>query len=125
MRFWDRVRVGFGIVFGKKYGIIVDQDYASGGDVCGFDIEGADVAIYVTGSGGKKYRGGTLIEGNAMRMRGGMPPGKECKIEDREECDPIHCDNTLCAGNPVVIEEVRQAHLGAFRELGRARPTKR
>jgi len=56
MRFWDRVKVGFGIVFGKTYGIIVDQDYASGGDLSGFTVRGADIAIYVTGSPGRSKK---------------------------------------------------------------------
>jgi hypothetical protein len=58
MRFWDRVRLGFGIVFGKTYGIIVDQDYATGGDLSGFDIQGADISIYVTCSPGRSKKDG-------------------------------------------------------------------
>jgi hypothetical protein len=58
MRFWDRVRLGFRIVFGLRFGVIVDQDYADGGDLSGFTVRGADIGIYVTGSPGRSEKEG-------------------------------------------------------------------
>jgi hypothetical protein len=47
MKVWDRVKLGLKLIFGWKYGIIVDEDYATGGTLTGFDIVGADVGIQV------------------------------------------------------------------------------
>jgi hypothetical protein len=66
MRFWERVKLGFSIVFGKRYGIIVDRDYASGGDLSCFDIHDADVGIMVYGAHDDRETKGIYIHDNRV-----------------------------------------------------------
>jgi hypothetical protein len=49
MRAWTRLCLGLGILAGRKYGIIVDQDYARGGVVYGFSIAGPHIGILAVG----------------------------------------------------------------------------
>ena len=50
MRIRTRLGIGLGLIFGKKYGIIVDTDYATGGKLSGFTIRGARYGVVVAGS---------------------------------------------------------------------------